>query len=94
MVYNWRSLFQQLILKRKLHHIEYISAVFRIHLILMRIRILDQHWKKKDMNLNLDPDPDLFILFTSLIFMLRIDEPFKNQDIFIIYFFSIVKIWV
>ena len=50
--------------------------------------------EKKDMNLNLDPDPDLFILFTSLIFMLRIDEPFKNQDIFIIYFFSIVKIWV
>ena len=33
-------------------------------------------------------DPD------SLIFMLKLDEPFKNQEIFLISLFSIVQIWV
>jgi len=34
------------------------KAVLRIHLILMRIRILDPHWKKMDPDL--DPDPGHF----------------------------------
>ena len=57
-----------------------------------------------------NPDPDLsslkfnvffknkifkiFVLFFSLIFMLKLDEPFRNQEIFEISLFSIVQIWV
>ena len=67
--------------------------VLRIHLILMRIRILDPHWKK------IDPDPGNFqkiywIFCFCLIFMLKLDEPFRNQEIFIISLSSIVEIWV
>ena len=71
--------------------------MLRIHLILMRIR--DSHWKKIDS----DPDPgffhkltDFFLqsrifrflsYFCSLIFMLKLNEPFRNQEIFIISLF-------
>ena len=50
----------------------------------------------------MDPDPDpgyffkiyKFVLFFSLIFMLKLDEPFRNQEIFIISLFLIVQTWV
>ena len=32
--------------------------------------------------------------FFSLVFILKLDEPFRNQEIFIISLFSIVQIWV
>ena len=35
-------------------------SVLRIHLILMRIRILDPYWKKLDPDPNPDPDPGHF----------------------------------
>ena len=55
-----------------------------------------------------DPNPDpgyffkLYSIFITkqnfeifcLIFMLKLDEPFRNQEIFIISLFSIVQIWV
>ena len=65
----------------------------------IRIRILDPHWKK------MDPDPghfltDLLIFFNKkqfqifcLILILKLDEPFRNEDIFIISLFSKVQIW-
>ena len=72
--------------------------MLRIHLIFMRIRVLDLHWKK------MDPDPGYFFivfwiilttqnfqiccLIFSLIFMLKLDEPFKNQEIFTISFYN------
>ena len=56
--------------------------------------------------MNQDPDPGHFfkiygIYFNkaefskklSIIFMLKLDEPFRNQEIFIISLFSIVQIW-
>jgi len=52
----------------------------------MRIRILDPHWKK------IDPDPDpghffkIYFIF-SLIFILKLDEPFRNEEILIISLF-------
>ena len=72
------------------------KPVLKIHLILMRIRILilDPHRKK------MDPDPDpghlfkiycnfltknnfqIFVLSFSLIFILKLDEPFRNEEIF------------
>ena len=36
----------------------------------------------------------IFVLVFSLIFMLKLDEPFRNQEIFIISLFLIVQIWV
>ena len=71
--------------------------MLRIHLILMRIRILDPHWKKTD------PDPGQFftelkrkkfVLLFSLIFILKLKEPFRNEEIFITSLFSKVQIWV
>ena len=71
--------------------------MLRIHLILMRIRILDPHWKKTD------PDPGQFFTelkrknlfyFFSLIFILKLKEPFRNEEIFITSLFSKVQIWV
>ena len=72
------------------------KSVLRIHLIL--IRILDTHWAK------MYPDPghffkiywifltknnfQLLVLFFSLIFILKLDEPFRNEEIFIISFFK------
>ena len=56
-------------------------VVLRIHLILMRIRILDPHWKK------IDPDPghilnknyfQIFYFIFSLIFILKLDEPVQK----------------
>ena len=35
-----------------------------------------------------------FVLFFSLIFMLKLDEPFRNREIFITSLFLIVQIWV
>ena len=59
---------------------------------------------------NTDPDPgyflslmnffnkakfrNFFVLFFSLIFMLKLDEPFRNQKSFIISLFSIAQTWV
>ena len=74
-----------------------ITSSVKIYLILMRIRIqiLDLHWKK------MDPDSGYFcqifwlfnraefwtfVLFFSLIFMLKLDELFRNQENFIIFF--------
>ena len=68
------------------------QTVLRIHLILMRIRILDPHWKKTD------PDPGhehsfkiyryfnrrifkLFFLLFPLILMQQLDETFREKDI-------------
>ena len=73
--------------------------MLRIHLVLIRIRILDPHLKKKD------PDPGYFfkiywifitknnfqIGFFSLIFILN---PFRNEETFIIFRFLKVQIWV
>ena len=79
--------------------------MLRICLILIRIRILNLHWKKMDPDQN--PDPGYFLkiywifltkqnfkicLIFLLIFMLN--EPFRNQEIFSISLFSIVQIWV
>ena len=61
------------------------QSVLRIHLILMRIRILDPHWNKMDPNLlNFITKQNLktVVLFFSLIFMLKLVETFRNQDIF------------
>ena len=88
--------------------LQLLLSVLRIHLVLMRIRILDPHWKKLDT----DPDPgheyffkiywicfnnaelsNIFLL-VSLIFMLKLDEPFRVWEIFIISLFSTVQIWV
>ena len=77
--------------------------MLRNQLILMRIRILDPHWKK------MNPDPGYFfkiywfflhskifkfVLFFLLIFMLNLDEPFRNRKISIISLFSIFQVWV
>ena len=35
----------------------------------------------------------IFVLFFSLIFILKLDEPFRNEEIFIISLFSKVQIW-
>ena len=77
------------------------SPVLRIHLILMRIRILDPHWKK------MDPDPGSFfkiylIFLRKLIFKFvvlfffacsypKTYKPFRNEEIFIISLFSKVQ---
>ena len=57
-------------------------------------------------NFDADPDPGSVLkknrsgsgsksgYFFSLIFMLKLDEPFRNQEIFIISLFLIVQIWV
>ena len=58
--------------------------VIRIHLILMRIRILDPHWKK------MDPGHEPFFQVYWIVkiffffFPLKLDEPFRDQEIFII----------
>ena len=68
----------------------------------IRIRILDLHWKK------MDPDPDpghffkiywIFITLNnfqnwSVIFILKLDELFRNEENFIISFFSKFQILV
>ena len=78
--------------------------MLRIHLILMRIRILDPQWKK------MDPDRDLghFLKFTEFFFtkqnyqiyclffayLLKLYEPLTKSGNFYNLFFSIVQIWV
>ena len=67
-------------------------SVLRIQLILMRIQVISfkfteffitkQNFQKKK------------FLFFLLIFMLKLNEPFRNQEIFIMSLFSIVQIWV
>ena len=70
----------------------------------MRIRILDPHWKKNGcgfrlFSLNLltffltKQNFQIFCLIFSLICMLKLDEPFRNQEIFIMSLFSIFQIW-
>ena len=59
----------------------------------IRIQILDPHWKIMDQNL----EPGHFLRFTDFFLRGRIfkfDEPFRNQEMFIISLFSIVKIRV
>ena len=69
------NIFSREYLSRRI--IFFLKAVLRIHLILMRIRIRDPHWKKMD--------PGIFIL--------KFEEPFRNEEIFIIYC-SKVQSWV
>ena len=71
-----------------------------IHSILMRIRILDPHWKKRIRVISIKfteffnkAEFQFFCLIFSLIYMLKLDEPFRNHEIFIISLFSIVQIW-
>ena len=57
----------------------------------IQFRILDPNWK------NINPDPGhLKNLnnFFSLIFTLKLDEPYRNQESFIISIFLKVQIWV
>ena len=56
--------------------------MFKLSEPVLRIRILDPHWKK-----------GIRIPFFSLIFILKLDEPFRNEEICIISFFSKVQIW-
>ena len=68
--------------------------MLRIHLILMWIWILDPHWKKMDSDsgyfFNIycifftTQNFQIFCLIFLLIFMLKLNEPFRNQDTFII----------
>ena len=67
---------------------------------MIRIRILDPHWKK------MDPDPghfltDILNFFNKkqfqifcLILILKLDEPYRNEEIFIISLFTKVQNWV
>ena len=70
------------------------NSVLRIQVILMRIRILDPHWKKVDPDPNPDPayffkiywnfltklNFQIFVFFFLLIFMLKLNEPFRNKN--------------
>ena len=72
----------------------------------MRIRILDPHWKKwiqiriKVISLRFTDffltknNFQIFILFFSLIFICKLDEPIRNEEIFIISLFPQVMNWV
>ena len=78
-----------------------LSAVLRIHLTSMRIRILDPHWKKNGSGSPGHFFTDLLIFFNkkiiffySHILILKLDEPFRNEEIFIISLFSKVQILV
>ena len=67
--------------------------MLRIQLILIRIRIqviflnLQRFFNKAKFS-------NFLSYFFSLIFKLKLDEPFRNQEILIISLFSIVQIWV
>jgi len=55
---------------------------------------VNPHWIKIDP----DPDPSYLLIFCiyvfiSLILMLKLDELFRSQEIFISSRFSIVQIW-
>ena len=66
-----------------------------------------ESWILTGNKMNQDPDPGHFfkiygIFFNkaefskkknSIIFMLKLDEPFRNQEFFIIFLFLIVQIW-
>ena len=76
------------------------QALLRIHLILIRLRILDPHWK------TMDPDPGhehflkiywffflsriVYIIF--LLFMLKLDEPFRDQEFFFSFWFIFCRL--
>jgi len=66
----------------------------------IRIRILDPHWEKWIQVISLKfteffnkKNFKFLVLFFSLIFILKLDEPFRNEEIFIISLFSKVQIW-
>ena len=65
-------------------------SVLRIHLILMRIWIRIRTGKK-DPDSNPDPGHFFkiywFFIFFSLVFILKLDETLRNEEIFIISFF-------
>ena len=65
------------------------KAVLRIHLILMRIRIKVISIKLTEFFLTRQ-NFQIFCPIFSLILMLKLNETFRNQEIFII---SIVQIW-
>ena len=74
------------------------EAVLWIHLILMRIHIGKKWIWIQVISINLlifltKQNFHSFVLFFSLIFILKLDKPFRNQEIFIISLFSLVKIW-
>ena len=58
----------------------------------MRIRTLDPHWKKMDPDLGnffkiywvflTENNFQIFLSFFSLIFILKLDKPFRNEEIF------------
>ena len=66
----------------------YKKPVLRINLIFMqiwiRIQILDPHWKEMDP----DPGQDLLNFFNKKFVILKLDEPFRNEEIFIISLFQ------
>ena len=77
--------------KQKIH----LEPVLMNLLILMRIRILDPHWKK------INPDPGyfykiywIFLTFFSHIFILKLDNQSEMRKIFQSLFFSKVQILV
>ena len=78
--------------------------MLRIHLILMRIRILDPHWKKRiriqvislrftDFFFKIIFKLFCFIFF-AYFYPLKLEEPFRNKKFLLSLFFSKVRIWV
>ena len=79
----------------KINHV--FQAVLRIHLILMRIRT-GKKWVRIQVIslrftefLSTKNNFQIFVLFISLIFILKLDEPLRNEEIFII---SKIQSWV
>ena len=70
---------------------EAVKAVLRIQLILMRIRILDPHWKKIDPDPNPYPDPDPGYFFEIYWIFLTKQNLYIFCLIFFAYFFA--KTW-
>ena len=68
-----------------------LKPVLRIHLISMRIRILDPHWKKwiriRIQVISLLIYNKKQFQICCLIFILKLDEPFRNEEILIISIF-------
>ena len=79
-----------------------LYTVLRIHLILMQIRTNknfpypnpDSSYFFKIYRFFLTKQNFKIFLIFSLIFLLKFDEPLRNQEIFIISLLSLVQIWV
>ena len=68
-----------------------LQPVLWIHLILMRIRIQVIYLRFTEFFSQIIVK--FFVLFFSLIFILKLDELLRNEEIFIISLFSKVQIW-